>query len=292
MIPLISSICHGPLEVCHLPRFWWKVLLRAQGDLDAEYPDCGGGLDAYVLDVLSLDKDDTLAWLRSNRPTYLRFEDWVLERSGGAIDREAADAWNESVRTRVHTRPEKIAETYADIGLPDDAGIDSAVILNSMQDWQLFYARDLHRIEEPVVPLISSIDYGPLGVCQLPRTWLKCLLHAGGALHEDYPHLRHGNGLDWGVLTRLGVGPTEAAGFIRAERPDYGEFEAWITANGAVDDETVTEWNAHIRTRVRDSAKIADISATVGRQLATDSGAVLNHVEDWHYAYEAIVGAG
>ena len=24
MIPLISSICNGPLDVCHLPRFWWK----------------------------------------------------------------------------------------------------------------------------------------------------------------------------------------------------------------------------------------------------------------------------
>ncbi|MEO2004274.1 MAG: hypothetical protein ABGY41_09255 [Candidatus Poribacteria bacterium] len=290
MIPLISSICHGPLKICHLPRFWWKVVLRAQGDLDGEYPDCSGGLDSYVLEVLDLDKDETLAWLRAIRPSYLQFEDWVLERSGGAVDREAADAWNERIRTRVH-KPEKLVETYADIGLPDDAGIDSAVVLNSMQDWQLFHERDLERIDDHVVPLISSIDYGPLGVCQLPRTWLKCLLHAGGALHEEYPHLRHGSGLDWGVLTCVGVQPSAAAGYIRSELPDYGEFETWIVENGEIDDKAVTEWNAHVRTRVRDSVKIATISATVGRDLTTDSGAVLNHVEDWHYAYESVVGS-
>ncbi|MBT3266299.1 hypothetical protein HN371_04050 [Candidatus Poribacteria bacterium] len=291
MIPLISSICHGPLEVCQLPRFWWKVLLRAQGMLDGTYPDCSGGLDTYVLDVLGLDKDATLKWIRQSLPTYLDFEDWVLAQSGGAIDREAADAWNESVRTRIHTRPEKIAETYGDIGLPADAGIDSAVILNALQDWQLFHASDVTRLDEPLVPLISTIDYGPLGVCQLPRTWLKCLLRAGGMLHEDYPHLRHGDGLDWGVLTRLGLDPTEATGYIRAEQPDYCEFESWVEANGHVDADVVAEWNQFVRTRVRDQAKIDDISATVGRPLTTTSGVVLNHVEDWHYAYVAVMGA-
>jgi hypothetical protein len=54
----------------------------------------------------------------------------------------------------------------------------------------------------------------------------------------------------------------------------------------------VEEWNAFVRTRVRDQSKIDDISATVGRALTTSSGVVLNHVEDWHCAYTALVAAG
>ena len=291
MIPLISSICYGPLEVCHLPRFWWKVLLRSHDLLDPEYPDCSGGLDSYVLDVLGLDRDGTLAWLRANAPTYLEFEDWVVEQCGGAIDREAADAWNERVRTRIHTRPEKLAETYGDIGLPDDAGIDSAVVLNSLQDWQLFHARDISTLAAPVTPLIATIDYGPLGVCQLPRTWLKCLLKACDALHPEYPHIRQGSGLDWEVLSRLGVDPNAAAAYVAAQLPDYREFEAWVADTGQVESDVVDEWNNFVRTRVRNQAKIDDISATVGRALTTDSGVTLNHVEDWHYAHAALIAA-
>ena len=29
MIPLIGSICTGPLGVCQLPRTWWKALSRS-----------------------------------------------------------------------------------------------------------------------------------------------------------------------------------------------------------------------------------------------------------------------
>ena len=36
MIPLISSLSYGPLEVLQLPRTWWKVLLRKAGLLDEE----------------------------------------------------------------------------------------------------------------------------------------------------------------------------------------------------------------------------------------------------------------
>ena len=28
MIPLVSSLCYGPMEICQLPRLWWKVQLR------------------------------------------------------------------------------------------------------------------------------------------------------------------------------------------------------------------------------------------------------------------------
>ena len=136
-------------------------------------------------------------------PTYLEFEAWILEQKGDAFwefeQQDAIIRWNASLRARRH-RSEKIEETYTDIGLADDAGIDSAAVLNSLQDWQLFYKRDLNtdyatKLGGSVVPLIATIDRGPLGVRQLPRTWYKIILKAKGLLHADYPDMT-GGGLD------------------------------------------------------------------------------------------------
>ncbi len=297
MIPLISSISYGPLGVCQLPRFWWKVLLRKADLLDPEYPDCSGGLDIRVLEVLSLDKETTLDYLRENMPTYLGFEGWVLQQKSGSLDRDAVDKWNESVRTRIHTRPEKIAETYRDIGLSDDVHINSAVILNSLQDWQLFYTRDLNsdfaRLGGRVVPLIATIDYGPLEVCQLPRTWLKILLKAKGLLHPDYPDMTQ-SGLDARVLRALKIEPAAAVAYIREHLPTYLQFEAWVVKQngGKIDRGPVEEWNAFVRNRIHNDQKRVEIHATVGRKDdgTLTSAVVLNHIEDWHLAHADLVG--
>ena len=297
MIPLISSNCTGPLGACQLPRTWWKVLLRQKGLLDEEYPDCGGGLDAGVLRALGLDQEAALDYLRTTLPTYLDFEAWVLRKKGGSLDREAVETWNFSVRSRVHTSPEKIAETYRDIGFGGDVKITSAVILNSLQDWQLFHKRDLNTglpgLGGKVVPLVATIDYGPLGVCQLPRTWLKILLRAKGLLHPDYPDMT-GTGLDPKVLGVLRLDVEAVLKFIRENLPDYLTFEGWVLeqTKGRIDREAVEEWNTFLRKRVHLEAKRRDIHATVGRKDdgTLTSAVVLNHVEDWHLAHARLMG--
>ena len=87
---------------------------------------------------------------------------------------------------RTHYRPDKIDETYGDIGWsPEETTEVSAVLLNCLQDWHLFHRRvfssrphlpDAPGLSGPVAPTLSSIDRGPLGICQLPRTWLKTCL--------------------------------------------------------------------------------------------------------------------
>ena len=291
MIPLISSLCYGPLEVCQLPRFWWKVLTRKAGLMDEEYPDCSGGLDKSVLEAVSLDQETTLAYLRDNMPNYLAFEAWVLEQKGGSLDRQAADAWNESVRTRIHSRPEKIKETYTDIGFGDDVSIDSAVILNSLQDWQLFYKRDLDGdfsgLGGQVVPLISSLDYGPLEVCQLPRTWLKVVLRARGLLHPDYPDCSRG--LDSHLLEALKLDEAAALGYLRENTPSYLDFEGWVLeqSGGEIDRAAADEWNASIRNRIHNEDIVARIHADLGLENdgTLTSAVILNNIEDWYFAY-------
>ncbi|MDA1192542.1 MAG: DUF5069 domain-containing protein [Candidatus Poribacteria bacterium] len=295
MIPLISSLCYGPLEVCQLPRTWWKTILRRKGLLDEEYPDCSPGLDTGVLNALGLDKDATLGYLRDALPDYLTFEKWVVAQKGGNLPMDEIAKWNENVRHRVHRRPEKLAEVYGDIGLSPDCGIDDAVILNSTQDWQLFVKRDLDSdfagIGGRVVPLISSLDYGTLGVCQLPRTWLKIALHIMGRLHPDYPHMTE-NGLDPRVLRLLGLEPHDAIKQIVSAGSSYVEFEAWVRdAVGEPDRAAVEEWNTFIRTRTHNERKLEEIRATLGEALDVSvvSATVLNHVEDWHYAHADLV---
>ncbi len=296
MIPLVSSNCYGPLGVCQLPRFWWKALLRKKGLLDEEYPDFSDGLDAGVLRTLGLEKEAALDYLRRNLPTYLDFEAWVLRQKGGSLDREAVEKWNFAVRSRVHTSPAKIEETYRDIGFDKDVRINSAVILNSLQDWQLFYKRDLNTgfpgLGGKVTPLIATIDYGPLGVCQLPRTWHKILLRAKGLLHPDYPDMTK-SGLDPRVLAVLKLDVEAVLKHIRENLPSYLQFEGWVLeqTKGRIDRDAVEEWNTFLRKRIHNDAKRTEIHATVGRKDdgTLTSAVVLNHIEDWHLAHAQLV---
>ncbi len=290
MIPLISSLAYGPLGACQLPRTWWKVLTRNAGILDGEYPDVSDGLDRRVLEVLGLDRETTLAYLRENMPSYLEFEAWVLEQKGddfwGFEQQDAIVRWNASVRARRHRSPEKIEETYTDTGLPRDAGIDSATVLNSLQDWQLFYKRDLSELSGNIVPLVATIDYGPLGVRQLPRTWHKILLRAKGLLHPDYPDMTE-SGLDPRVLRALNLDIDATLNHIRENLPSYLEFEGWVLeqCGGQIPAQAVDEWNDYLCNRIHNDAKRAEIRATVGCGDIS-SAVVLNHIEDWHFAHQ------
>jgi hypothetical protein len=290
MIPLISSLAYGPLGACQLPRTWWKVLTRNAGILDDEYPDFSDGLDRRVLEVLALDRETTLAYLRENMPSYLDFEAWILEQKGDAFwgfeQQDAIVRWNAFIRARRHRSPDKLEETYTDTGLPRDAGIDSATVLNSLQDWQLFYKRDMSKLSGSIVPLVATIDFGPLGVRQLPRTWYKILLRAKGLLHPDYPDMTD-NGLDPRVLRALNLDIDATLNHIRKNMPSYLEFEGWVLeqCGGQIPAQAVDEWNDYLCNRIHNDGKRAEIRATVGCDDLS-SAVVLNHIEDWHLSHQ------
>jgi len=300
MIPLISSMCRGPLGVCQLPRTWWKVTLRANGLLDSAYPDCSRELDDWCLNALELDKEKTLDYVRNVRPTYLEFENWVLDQKGGKLDQARIDRWNDGVEKRVHVNPRKIEETYPDIGFDmSEVRVTSAVILNCMQDWGLFHKNDLMSgtfdLKAPVVPLISSIDFGQLRVMQLPRTWLKVLLNARNLLLPDYPDC--GGGLDQNVLDALGLDRDRTLGYLRTELPSYTQFESYILGqtNGQIDHDKVQEFHTFMLNRVHPDKKRADIHNTIGKEEdgTLTNGVLLNHLEDWALAHKALgLGTG
>lgn len=287
MIPLVSSLCTGPLGAAHLPRLWWKNLLYACGQLDADYPHCTGGLDLNVIQLLQLDRDATLAFLHEEKPDYLRFEAWVSDN--GRVHPVHLERWNNALRERTHLVA-KIDEIYADIGWDKDVETESsAALLNCLQDWQLFHRCDLHGDLGAIMPpMLSSIDRGPLGICQLPRTWLKTCLRAKGLLHPDYPDCADGS-LDQRCLRALGVDQDDALTFLRDNLPTYLQFEEWLGQRATADVAAIDEFNERLLTREHIPAKLLDIHSTLGRQQTWTSGVLLNHLEDWHYAHAALV---
>jgi hypothetical protein len=142
IVPTISSDATGPLGVAHLPRFWQKVILSEKGLLPAGYDFCGQGYDQAVLDGLGLDREETLAFLKTI-PTYFAFERWILDQKGGRLDPKAVEGLNASIRNYAHSDVIRKSILLA-AGVEDTGKIKDAVTLNSFDDWTEFHASLKH----------------------------------------------------------------------------------------------------------------------------------------------------
>ena len=135
LVPLIGSTEAGPLGAVHLPRLWLKVSLATAGALHDEYDECGAGFDQMVLDGLNVDRDAALAYLRGSRPSYLEFEQWVVDQNGGSISAETIEASNAAILGYNHDG-DTIAGICEATGLANDGNITDAANLNALDDWQ------------------------------------------------------------------------------------------------------------------------------------------------------------
>ena len=131
-----------------------------------------------------------------------------------------------------------------------------------------------------IIPTISSGVAGPLGVLHMPRFWQKVSLDAVGKLHPDYPAC--GGGYDQMMLDALGLDKDATLAYIQQNKPNYVQFEAWISQNasnlgGAAGfNEAVVGYNHD------DEARESILSA-VGLPGADIRDAVnLNNLEDWN----------
>ena len=105
------------------PRAW----------LHLDYPDCAeGSLDQRCLQILQVDQDAALAFLREEMPTYLAFEDWVRREGTIEIEKETVAAFNQLLLEREHIAA-KQAEIHATLQRPPTW--TSGVLLNHLEDW-------------------------------------------------------------------------------------------------------------------------------------------------------------
>jgi hypothetical protein len=139
VVPAISSGTAGPLGVIHLPRLWEKVTLTAAGLLPNDYDECGAGFDQMTLDALKLDKQTTIDFIRTKRPTYIQFEEWVVAQNGGQLGSDAISKHNDAIRGYNHS--DDLAAKMRTASGIKDASIKSAVMLNMIEDLD-----EVHRI--------------------------------------------------------------------------------------------------------------------------------------------------
>jgi hypothetical protein len=137
IVPLISSDTAGPLGVIHLPRLWAKLMLGASGLLPEGYDECGPGFDQMTLNALKLDRQKTIDYVRNNKPTYVQFEQWVIDQNGGHVDRERILQHNEAVRAYNHAN-DLAAGMRESCGLVDEM-VSDAVTLNKLEDLDEFH---------------------------------------------------------------------------------------------------------------------------------------------------------
>jgi hypothetical protein len=132
IIPLISSDTAGPLGAIHLPRLWAKLTLAANGKLPEGYDECGPGFDQMTLTSLGLDRQKTIDFVRNTKPTYMQFEQWVIQQNGGSISQDKIRQHNEAVRAYCHS--DELAKSMRTSSGVADAGISDAVTLNKLED--------------------------------------------------------------------------------------------------------------------------------------------------------------
>jgi hypothetical protein len=136
--PLISSSTAGPLGAVHLPRLWTKLTLAAAGVLPEGYDECGSGFDAMTLSGLGLNKDEVITYVRTRKPTYVEFEEFVRQK--GKTDPETIRKHNEAVLSYNHS-DDKVAKMHQALGSKQHH-IKDAVTLNMLDD--------LHELHQTV----------------------------------------------------------------------------------------------------------------------------------------------
>ena len=141
------------------------------------------------------------------------------------------------------------------------------------------------------VPLISSGIAGPLGALHLPRLWQKVSLEAAGKLAAGYPGL--GAGYDSMTCAALGLDPEAVKSFIKASKPTYPAFEAWVRQNGKkLSKADIQRHNLAILGYCHDDATRKGILSASGLpdDGSTLPGAIdLNNIDDWFEFHQAVL---
>jgi len=141
VVPLISSGTAGPLGALHLPRLWLKLSLAANGALPEGYDECGSGFDAMTLAALGLNREKTIEFVRQNLPTYMEFEEWVVDN--GKIDPAAIEKHNAAVRGYHHS--DELGHEMRKASKIKKDSIKDAVTLNTIEDLDELHRRHIRK---------------------------------------------------------------------------------------------------------------------------------------------------
>lgn len=93
-----------------------------------------------TLDGLGLDRETTLEYIATNKPSYFAFEAWVRKNMKADAD---IGAHNAAVTGYIHGDDIR-ADIFAAAGLKDeDCAARDAVNLNNYDDWTIFHQQEI-----------------------------------------------------------------------------------------------------------------------------------------------------
>jgi hypothetical protein len=280
----------GPLGVVHLPRMWLKGILSAARSLPETYFDDYKGFNKRVVDGLGLEPEAWFAFLKT-LPTYLEAEQYVREHAT-KLDAASIAAVNAEIAGL--PRPEENAVKVRELVGLDAPGYNNSAMLINLDDWYAIHKELIAHKDDgivPFVPMVSSGQFGFLGVPHLPRLWMKALSRATGALPKDWK-----SGLECGFDVQLakvtGLDLEAAIAYVNAELPDYLTFEQWFEQQvGPVTDVQKAAWSAKIaalqQPEDRAAANLAEAGAV---DFDTRSTILINDLVDWKHMYDDVAG--
>ena len=144
---------------------------------------------------------------------------------------------------------------------------------------------------DEIEPAVSTSVKGPLGICHLPRLWLKILLHACGRLPEGY---RHGiGGFDESLCQKFGIDRDAFIAYIENEKPDYQSLERWVEKNARdLTPRNVAEWNQRVTTHNMGDEMAAERRGRFGLADPQFANAIaLNDLDDWAGLHKRLTAA-
>ena len=292
-VPLISSGVSGPLGVKHLPRQWLKLSLGAWGKLSPRYRAVDSRFNHMVLDSLRLSRDAVIKFIRDEHPTYTQFEGWISDQPGVKLDLSNIRQLNEAIVSFIQSDSIRLL-IFNRCGLSDKScQVRDAVGLSQLYDWQALHS-SLFNPENvtKLVPLIGSGVAGPLGVCNLPRLWLKTLFEAKGRLAPGYSAVDLG--FDPMVLDGLELSKEAVTTYIHGGLPTYTQFEEWIKKQPGVKlgpssilklNEDILNRSHYFATRmvIFDRCKLTEEKCLIRDAVG------LNQLEDWKAFHESVL---
>jgi len=288
LVPLVGPLVAGPLGVVHLPRMWLKGILSAARSLPDTYFDDYKGFNKRVVDGLGLEPEAWFAFLKT-LPTYLEAEQYVRDHAT-KLDAASIAAVNAEIAGL--PRPEENAVKVRELVGLDEPGFNNSAMLINLDDWYAIHKELIAHKDDgivPFVPMVSSGQYGFLGVPHLPRLWMKALSRATGALPKDWKSgVECGFDMQLAKLTGLDV--AAAIEYINAELPDYLTFEGWFEEQvGPVTDAQKAEWSEKIAALQQPPDRATPNLEEAGAAgLDTRNTILINDLVDWKHMYDDV----
>jgi len=95
-----------------------------------------------VLDGLGVSREEFLAYVAGQKPSYPELESWILEKKGGSLDAGAVKTLNESIVGYNHADDVR-KEILEASGIQDTDKLPDAVNLNNLDDWASFHRDEI-----------------------------------------------------------------------------------------------------------------------------------------------------